>query len=529
MAMVVIVKQVNWTFDLHLEDQQLTEMCRNFSTLLSLILLVTGIATAQILPKENSKLNYRLIGFSFPAKPNAALYKIEIAAGNYSREDSFTKRIIVSYESGRNKIIGEVPAFGSQYTWRIVYSVKRKMGKSPLYHFTTGSSAHIDTSKLRLRLIQPAQVYKDAYVTVDAGGVLYDMKGRPVWYLPDTDGISGYVADMQLSPQGTITFIYKDAYEMNYNGDILWKAPNTGIVSGDTALKESYHHEFTRLSNGHYMILGMQIVMCKLVPKDGGYTVVPGNRSDRDGYYFGRFGTIIEYDERGNVVWSWKAAKPLMESDFDYYESRIDSLKRFDPHDNAFFFDEKNKVIYLGFRNLNRIMKIEYPSGKVLNVYGEIFKPGVPSVGAGLFCNQHNIGRSKDGYLYFFNNNSCRFTDSLPSVVMVREPVSRGDTFKKVWEYTCTVEEGAPKKFGNGGNVSELPDGSLFVNMGSEYSKLFIVNRDKHILWSALPERFIETDGKWTSIKEYRATIITRKDMERLIWGAESPGALPKQ
>ncbi len=489
-----------------------------------LCIIVPRCALSQVMPKDGSKLNYRIIGFSFPAIGNVSNYKIEIAAGNYNSRDSFNDKIIVVLYSNTNRVIGEVPSFGSHYTWRVVYTDKSKRIKnSVLFHFSTQMNPRVDTSKLRLKVLHPAEQHKDDYVSVDAGGVLYDMSGRPVWYIPDTN-ISGYVADMQITPWGTITFIYKDAYEINYNGAILWKAPNNGLISGDTVRKEMYHHELTRLSNGHYMVLGMQVVMCKLVSsKDTTYLVLSDNKNElpESGYNTGRFGTIIEYDEKGNVVWSWKSSKYLLGTDFDYYESRVDSNKRFDPHDNAFFFDEKNKIIYLGFRNLNRIMKIAYPGGNVLNIYGEIFKPGVRGIGKGLFCNQHNIGRTRDGYLYYFNNNSCQFTDSMPAVVMLQEPVSPNDTFKKVWEYTCTVEEGYPKKFGNGGNVTELPDRSLFVNMGSEYSKLFIVNRNKKVLWSALPERFIETEERWTPIKEYRANIFSRKDFEQLIWNAE--------
>jgi hypothetical protein len=97
---------------------------------------------------------------------------------------------------------------------------------------------------------------------------------------------------------------------------------------------------------------------------------------------------------------------------------------------------------------------------------------------------------------------------------------------KVVWQYTCSIDasdypENYPKRFGNGGNVNEMPDGSLFVNMGSEYSKLFIITKSKEILWAALPQRFMETDGKWTTIKEYRANILNRSSLEKLVWKSE--------
>lgn len=482
---------------------------------------------SQIMPKEGSKLHYRLIGFSFPPDPDANKYNLEIAAGYYNREDSFTKNIVQSVNSSGNKIIAEAPSFGSQYTWRVVGTGKKAHAKkSPLYHFSTGMNVHVDTTLLRLRILQPAEPqYKDHYVSVDGGGVLYDMNGRAVWYIPDTNGFSGNVADMKFTPQGTITFIYRDNYEINYNCDILWKTPDKGIFLSDTAHGELYHHEFTKLSNGHFMALGMQFLMCRSVSsKESSYIIIStdkdNNKAEKDGYKQGKFGGLIEYDERGNVVWWWKSSKYLQECDFAYFNP-VDTNVKFDAHDNAFFFDEKNKVIYIGFKNLNRIIKIEYPSGKVLRTYGEIFKPGVQGTGTGLFCGQHSIGLTEDGYLYYFNNNSCR-PGARPAVVILQEPVSLSDTFKKVWEYYCTAEGKFSSHFSQGGNAIELPDQSLFVNMGSKYSKLLIVNREKKVMWSALPERYLETETRWIPNYEYRANIISRKDLERLIWSAET-------
>ena len=41
-----------------------------------------------------------------------------------------------------------------------------------------------------------------------------------------------------------------------------------------------------------------------------------------------------------------------------------------DVHENAFFFDEKNKVIYISFKYISTIIKLKYPEGIVLNTYG---------------------------------------------------------------------------------------------------------------------------------------------------------------
>src|ERR1035437_1337868 len=98
---------------------------------------------SQIQPKEGSKLSYRIIGLSFPQETQAHNYKIEIAAGNYNTIDSFRKNIVRSAESESNKIIAEVPSFGTQYTWRIVYEDKKTViNNSALHHFTTQINLH---------------------------------------------------------------------------------------------------------------------------------------------------------------------------------------------------------------------------------------------------------------------------------------------------------------------------------------------------------------------------------------------------
>jgi len=70
------------------------------------------------------------------------------------------------------------------------------------------------------------------------------------------------------------------------------------------------------------------------------------------------------------VTWSWKAFPWFKESDLRYYKSGKDKNYKknnaINVHENAFFFDEPNQVIYLGFRNISRILKIKYPEGYVM-------------------------------------------------------------------------------------------------------------------------------------------------------------------
>ena len=234
------------------------------------------------------------------------------------------------------------------------------------------------------------------------------------------------------------------------------------------------------------------------------------------------FGALVEIDQDQHIVWSWHSSKYVKESDLIDLRTP-DGKYDLDVHGNSFVFDEKNKTIDISFRAISRIIRIDYPSGKVLNTYGTLDES---AHGNQMFCNQHSVKLSEKGLLYFFNNNLCKapFT---PQVIVAQEPPRGAGTLKKVWEYNCTVEDpsmpkGGKLQFKRGGNVVELPDESFFVAMCDPFSKVFIVNRKKEILWSAIPENLNLEAKTWKSATLYRASIITsRKELERLIWNSE--------
>ena len=474
---------------------------------------------SRILPEEGRSLNYRIIGFYFPTSQNISNYKLEIATGYYYSEDSFRKNIIKTFSGKNDKMIAEVPSFGCQYTWRAVYSGPTSViMNSELHHFSTSMCPELDTAHNRLRILKAATKYKDAYVFLDGNKVLYDMNGHPIWYLPNRyRDFSSNLRDLKISPFGTITFLLNDfPYEVNYNGDILWKGPNKAIVSGDST--EHYHHEFTRLANGHYMVLGTELPLLNKMPQPGSLPGIPGNgRGAGKDTLLNKasFGTILEYDEQDSLVWSWSSSNYFERSDLINY---VHYTGRFiDVHENSFFFDEKNKIIYVSFKNISRVLKIKYPGGAVVNSYGEEYKHGLAPAENHLFCGQHACKRSQTGSLYMFDNNGCN-RGYAPKIKVFQEPAFDKGSLKKIWEYECTVEDNYPKGSPSGGNVMELPDRSYFVSMGGTYSKIFIVNGNKEIVWSALPER-CEDDKQWHVFGEYRASIVyDRKQMERLIW-----------
>ncbi len=479
-------------------------------------------------PAQGKEINYRIAGFSLPEVPQTTQYTLEVTEGLYDNENFFKTHIIKRCTSKTNQLIVELPSWGQSYTWRFLYTHPgNRTTSSPLYHFSTGKPPVVDTHLYRLRIIKNAKKYQQAYVICDKSRVIYDMKGNAIWYLPNIPGIiesNGEVRDLKPTFKGTMTFVTNNmAYEITYDGQLLWKPPNIGQVSQDSI--ERYHHEINILSNGNYMVLGNELIPWEWRKDSNGDSalslVSAEQMSQNTGKTYPRisFGTVIEYDQANNVVWSWRSSQYFLEQQTN--QKTLKNLKNlFDSHENGFAFDEKNKNLYVSFKNFSQIFKINYPDGIVTNVYGKSGDPITDQKAP--FCHQHSVKIFKNGNICLFNNNICH-PDETPTALMMQEPAGGKGNLKKIWEYKYPYKgdftELRKAQGTSGGNVMELPGGEILVSMCNPYGNVFIVSMDKKLLWDAVLEVWNLVEKKWSAQSAYRYSIITsRNNLGHLIW-----------
>ncbi len=230
------------------------------------------------------------------------------------------------------------------------------------------------------------------------------------------------------------------------------------------------------------------------------------------------YGTLLEYN-KDKLVWWWRSGEYYKQVDF---HDCADGKPVYDIHENAFFFDEVNKAVYVSFKNISQIVKVNYPSGVISNIFGSIYYPGQPCSDTTLFFEQHACKITHDGHLIVFNNN-VNHIDEPPTVVEMEEPKGSKMYLKKVWEYIYPVKnaEAKVKELTSGGNVQELSDHSLFVSMCSPFGNTYIVDKQKHLIWDAEMESYCVPLKKWISLSQYRNSFISsRKEMESLIWNS---------
>ena len=503
---------------------------RNACLVLFYFSFLPHLSWSQLFPTDSAIVNYRIIGFTFPATAKADNYKVEICSGDYTGKD-FDQHISNTLKSKSNRIIGKVPAFNQAYSWRVIaYQNSKELVSCKVHHFSTGTTSFIDTTANRMSVLHKADIFKDGYVFADATRALYNMNGEPVWYLPHIEGVksdSATVRDLKLSCKGTITLMLEgDVYEIDYNGKVLWRGPNGRKIKTDTL--QGYHHEITRLANGHYLTLGFDPIPKRPVPinRDSIMRIrqadTSKNKIARIQLRKPRYGVLMEYDDKENLVWKWEAAKYFGSIDLSAYPESAQN----DVHENSFYFDEQNSIIYLSFRNLSQILKISYPSGKVLSTYsGTLPSPGDNA--SNLFCGQHAIRHSEHGYLYMFDNG-CNPTEA-PKVIRCKEPAKDSAQLSETWEFPCPVAthdvhtSRTKQPATSGGNAIELPDQSMFISTCIPNSNIYIVSMTKQILWEAAIEKLNLASHTWQYVPLYRASIITESDkLDDLIWNSQN-------
>lgn len=490
-------------------------------------------ASSQYFPDENDSITYLICGFSAPVIPNTLNYGFEIAAGRFTNVDSFKKHLILSRESPVNRTILDLPSMQQQYTWRVAYS----SGKSEtifdsLRHFYVMPDDRKYQDSVRLRPMTSSSLTKDYYILMDNFRGIFDLTGKKVWGLPvniEYGKADNTPRDLKITPHHSITFLMGESvFEIDYHGKILWSEKGDGTFR--------FHHEFTRLKNGHYLGFGNEIVHEYLPTPNNPLKelwIVPESQqpldtlSTRAGFRFYKkeqMSTVVEFDNAHHIVRSLHISDYLSETAL-YYNNGKDDLPKTITHENSLYLDEDRGELYVGVRDLSLILKIKYPEGYLQDVYGPEFTPGARQIkGKGDFCNQHSCRTLSDGNLILFNNNSCNWPQQ-PSVVIFHQPTTKSDSLVKIWEYKCTFDKLPDStirelKLFSGGSVQELEKGALFVDMGGQYSKIFIINRNKDILWSALPEKWREDLHTWIPWQQYRCNIITRDELEQLIWAS---------
>ena len=472
-----------------------------------LCLIIFLESNGQILPLPGAKITYNQVMFEYGKVTGSGYYLLQLIEDTSGA--SFIHPLVQQKDSSTATLISNLQ-FGKKYQWR--YAAIRE-GETPVwkgpYRFEIVANPLLDNNFVRFTVTKND-------TTANAGGLIVndcmhticDRSGKLVWYLDKVDWhvvlkkknleLKPQILDLRLTPYGTVTFLADSlALECDLNGNALWIAPNDGKVSGGAT--EWYNHDFKRLPNGHYMVLSNELWR-KLPPYLDTLTVKKKYPIAKvvDGKEFAKadLATVIEYDKKGKVVWSW-SSKNYLDSNAIAPKKTSDSVDyELDAHVNAFSVDAKNQYVYVGFRNISRVVKVEKKTGRVADSWG-LKLPSGEARNSVLIHQQHDANVIDDSSVAVFNSNDYPGRDSFSrAVIFSTLPGSDG---KITWSFDCDFDSLDRHAYRSGGNVDKLKNGNLLVCMGN-MNYIFEVTPDKKIVWQSI----IKAGGKTGEIYFHR-------------------------
>lgn len=454
------------------------------NTLASVFAPQPFLPASAIIPVPGSKLNYTDVMFDHPPVNGAVVYQLII---NETSGDSPWKTIDVR-DSSCSTLVKKL-IFGKSYKWNYVaLSAKGKqIFTSPEYTFSVLPLP----ARNRIRVVSNETGNQGGYVSFDHHCLIVDRKGTPVWFLPSEFSTQplrgGEVSDISVTSAGTITFVSKRcAFEIIPDGRTTWRFPQSDADARDFT---GFHDCVQRLPNGNRMTLGT-LYLERAVPFENRTVPVP-------------FGYIAEYNQMGALVWLWES--------HNYLRPAEPALRQLPSGQwtsngglNAFEQVTESGVdyVYASFGDLNRIVKIEKPGGKVVATYGRRMDSGYGWKDDKLFAVQHDVTPLSDGNIAVFSNDSVT-KEAVVSSVVIFSPGANGEEPKLVWRFACDFDRATNGKSTNGGSVDELPNKNLLVNFG-ELGYCVEIGSGSKVVWSAFAESK-SGDSAWTVAPQGRS------------------------
>lgn len=459
---------------------------------------------AQFKPAEGAALHHNYVYFEDSLIKGTTSYELRIYA---SVEDARSGRALMTQKSKWPGLQIDNLTWGFTYYWQWVGS--SAAGKEiirPLHSFKIKPPVYQSFDTIALRVLQnDADKHAGGWIALDYARSVYDRAGQRIWTIPMIPGLveeRTHIRDIKFTKDNTITFLtIPIPLEIDLEGNVLWKAPFPFLFELDTVI---YHHEFQKTERGTYLVLGDRKVWRRVpgafAPEDL-QTEFDVKIVNGEVYKKVLMAVVLEFNKEGKLIWYWDANKYVKDEDLNFKKTKR-GFPNLATHANALSESADGKKIFVGFRDLSRLVKIDKLTGKVETSYGERYPSGEAAKGNGLFLNQHDAFQTNHRSLLIFNNNGSLATTGVSSILELREPCGPKDSLL-LWSFALNFDTLSTGKSMNGGSVAELWNRNILL-CGGSLNRLFEVTRDKKIVWDAFVLCRGKGDSQWQPMPQYR-------------------------
>jgi hypothetical protein len=277
-------------------------------------------------------------------------------------------------------------------------------------------------------------------------GLILDSNGAIVFYqnFPSSPGS----IDFKIQPNGLMSYSANNKfYLMDSSFHLVDSISTQNGFYTDT-------HELQILPNGHYLLLGYEVVTMDL----SGYKLFNNGKSTGSPTAMVKANVIQELDKDKKVVWEWHAKDHFSFDSVDPFW-----LKAFDnvdwTHSNALEMDDDGNIL-LSSRHFNEITKINHTDGSIMWRLGGKYNQFTFLNDSLPFYGQHDIRRIDNGHITLYDDANYYDPHGARAVEYELDEVNK--TAKLVWSYTYDTG-----MYSNAtGSVQRLPNGNTVIDYG---------------------------------------------------------------
>jgi hypothetical protein len=489
-----------------------------------LLFLIPKSTFADVIPKDSSTLHYINVFFEENFVKGATNYQLQI----------FSDTSALRKGSAQYTHNSSVPVFrinelgwGKSYYWRILaYTKKNKIieqGKT--HNFKIIPQINSDFfSDIRVEVkTNNTSKHLGGYILIDYLKGIYSREGKLLWQIPNITGYANtgtQIRDLEFTPDNTLTFLGdNNPIEIDLEGNTLWSLPNPFVFKSDTII---FHHDFKKTKEGTYFMLGNKTVYRKILV-DFTEELKNLNREVAiiDGLPYAKTDVpiLLELNKDGEVIWFWDSSKYIEDVDLNYKKTPI-GFPLVHPHANALGVNDENTKVYLGFRDLSRIIKIDKKSKRVELSYGEKYPSGEAKYGNTLFKQQHDARVTSHNSILILNNNGARKNDSPSSIIELKDNIEKEDSVL-LWQFGLDFDTLTDGRSNSGGNITEMPNSNILLCAG-QLNRIFEVTRSKEVVWDAFIYSFGKQDSVWRDMPNYRGSWVQNFEIGHLLFNPVS-------
>ena len=431
------------------------------SILIFIILYNPTITLSQgvLYPVDNQIVNCTMLRFAWESNGTELNFQLQISTDE--GENDFEEIQYNGFISTPATVIRNILEFSNNYLWRTRSIVEGgdTLEWSDTHRFSMITIPDSIIGAIQTEIHHRNQIQSGYTITSSLGTLLgLDQEGEIIWYIPGERRFWIGNMDIRQMPSGEFLSIFeRGARLFSPNDETTWHSNQLTDID--------FHHDIFPMPSGTFMGLVT------------GYHWI---RNGEDSTQWG-MSEITEINRKGEVVWRWNMRTHVSTEDYDTLEfAHVPPNGSYDwDHCNACPFVEEDSTIYLSARNLNRIIKIDYPSGDIIWSMGVPMQTGIVDFGENLgFYRQHAPYPLPNGNLLFFDNNwQLEGDNEFSRAIEIEIDMDREEPAEIIWEYRHEFSLIQ-------GDADRLANGNTLIATG--YSKnIYEVNFEEELVWQS--------------------------------------------